>query len=472
MKDRVPIKPNRFAVFDENHNFLRYEYHERADEPTEPGTAINKASLLSDTTAQTLGLTSTATVDNALLHIAELKNRIPDNLADQLGLPRGNSSGMDDALLAAGSVVFRDFYTYKGVNKSVPTALSAARSGPNGIGIGNYALFAGSMSNQIKTVDTYNTSLVRGTAPELSAIQGYPAVASNGAYGLFAGGYDFSPGNYTSTVTAYNTALVRGSLVHLTTSCYQSSGTRAGNYAIFAGGRYGNGHYVYVDAYNTSLVHSTPAQLTVARASSNAASVGNYALFDGGTDVSYQIEVYSSSLVKQTPLTQSITRYNCGHSSAMIGNYALFAGGSTPSTTVDAFNNSLIKTTVSLSRAEHVLYGGQIKSYGIFARTDGYATDIFNTSLVRSSAPALFKDNSGFVSASVGNYAVFAGAGSSTANAISEGTSASFTIPAFSSFKFDGHHSQEQVTLVNKSWSNDGKLSGYIKRSFVLSGQY
>lgn len=41
--DRVPTKPNRYAVYDENHNFLRYEHHERADEPVQIGNPFNKA---------------------------------------------------------------------------------------------------------------------------------------------------------------------------------------------------------------------------------------------------------------------------------------------------------------------------------------------------------------------------------------------------------------------------------------------
>lgn len=41
--DRVPTKPNRYAVYEENHNFLRYEYHERADEPVQAGNPFNKA---------------------------------------------------------------------------------------------------------------------------------------------------------------------------------------------------------------------------------------------------------------------------------------------------------------------------------------------------------------------------------------------------------------------------------------------
>ncbi len=54
MLDRAPTKPNRYAVYDDAHNFLRYEYHERADEPTQAGDALNKATLLSDATAAKL----------------------------------------------------------------------------------------------------------------------------------------------------------------------------------------------------------------------------------------------------------------------------------------------------------------------------------------------------------------------------------------------------------------------------------
>ena len=31
MKDRIPTKPNRYAVYDDTHTFVGYEYHERAD---------------------------------------------------------------------------------------------------------------------------------------------------------------------------------------------------------------------------------------------------------------------------------------------------------------------------------------------------------------------------------------------------------------------------------------------------------
>lgn len=56
MKDRLPTQvlengAIRYAVYDETGAFLRYEYMLLADEPTEPGTPLNKATLLSDETA-------------------------------------------------------------------------------------------------------------------------------------------------------------------------------------------------------------------------------------------------------------------------------------------------------------------------------------------------------------------------------------------------------------------------------------
>jgi hypothetical protein len=64
--DRAPTKPNRYAVYDDAHNFLRYEYHERADEPTQVGDALNKANLLPDTVATAIGLTGNPQVKDAL----------------------------------------------------------------------------------------------------------------------------------------------------------------------------------------------------------------------------------------------------------------------------------------------------------------------------------------------------------------------------------------------------------------------
>lgn len=72
MQDRAPTKPNRYAVYDDAHNFIRYEYHERADEPTQAGDALNKANLLPDAVATALGLTGNPQVKDALEKIKTL----------------------------------------------------------------------------------------------------------------------------------------------------------------------------------------------------------------------------------------------------------------------------------------------------------------------------------------------------------------------------------------------------------------
>lgn len=71
MKDRTPTQvlangAVRYGVYDAAGALLRYEYIRPEDEPTQEGTPLNKATLLSDDTAAGLGLTGDPTVDDAL----------------------------------------------------------------------------------------------------------------------------------------------------------------------------------------------------------------------------------------------------------------------------------------------------------------------------------------------------------------------------------------------------------------------
>jgi len=77
MKDRIPTKPNRYAVYDENHAFLRYEYHELADEPTEVGSRLDKANFLPDTVATALGLSGDPQIKDALAALNTLISNRP-----------------------------------------------------------------------------------------------------------------------------------------------------------------------------------------------------------------------------------------------------------------------------------------------------------------------------------------------------------------------------------------------------------
>lgn len=66
MKDRVPTYPGRVKLTPVSGQTNVYDL-ERADAPTEAGTPLNKANLLTDETATTIGLTAAnATVNNAL----------------------------------------------------------------------------------------------------------------------------------------------------------------------------------------------------------------------------------------------------------------------------------------------------------------------------------------------------------------------------------------------------------------------
>ena len=95
MRDRVSAKPNRYAVYDDAHSFLRYEYHERADEPTQAGDALNKANLLPDAVATALGLTGNPQVKDAL---DKIKTLIDNNTA----LANGNAKIVSGSYVGTG----------------------------------------------------------------------------------------------------------------------------------------------------------------------------------------------------------------------------------------------------------------------------------------------------------------------------------------------------------------------------------
>ena len=70
MKDRVPTKPNQVLITPEGGGTPFYATMTRADEPVELGTPLNKATFLSDSTADILGITSSdPKPDEALLQL-------------------------------------------------------------------------------------------------------------------------------------------------------------------------------------------------------------------------------------------------------------------------------------------------------------------------------------------------------------------------------------------------------------------
>ena len=73
MKDRIPTYPGRVKLTQVSGNIYDLE---RADQPSEAGTPLNKASLLKDATAALFGLTDTAVPDDVFALIASGRAKI------------------------------------------------------------------------------------------------------------------------------------------------------------------------------------------------------------------------------------------------------------------------------------------------------------------------------------------------------------------------------------------------------------
>lgn len=103
MTDRTPTQvlengAIRYAVYDEQGNFLRYEYMLPADEPTDDGTPLNKATMLTDETETLLfGNTADRTVNDALSTIADSLSTITSTLDGKLQCVSGQYIGTGTA---------------------------------------------------------------------------------------------------------------------------------------------------------------------------------------------------------------------------------------------------------------------------------------------------------------------------------------------------------------------------------------
>ena len=119
MKDRVPTNPGRVKLTAIT-NQPNYYTLELADNPTEEGTPLNKATFLTDATAEKIRA-STAGAD------------VPETVNEALSM-----------LAGSGTIVLDGVYSSYGTAHSAPTnGLSAARYALAGARVGNYAVFAG-----------------------------------------------------------------------------------------------------------------------------------------------------------------------------------------------------------------------------------------------------------------------------------------------------------------------------------------
>ena len=272
-------------------------------------------------------------------------------------------------------------------------------------------------------VDVYNSSLVKSTVSS-GEYHSYGAAATVGNYALFCGDED-------NIVDVYNSSLVKSTASGLSEVKRYLASTTVGDYALFGGGSnitYTGDDTIYystVDVYNSSLVKSTASDLSEKRNDMSATTVGNYALFGGGSTyppyTSYaDVDAYSSSLVKS--IAPDLAR-GCDEGAATtVGDYAIFAGGSYESSsgieelndTVDVYNPSLVKSTATRLQDERSgLSATTVGNYALFAGGEsklyGGKVDSYNSSLVHSIATDLSKKRYHMSATTVGDYALFAG---------------------------------------------------------------
>lgn len=100
MKDRVPTRPGRMKITPEDGSPAYYATVEMADEPSEVGTALNKSSLLSDSTASALGLNGDPTPNSAFSKLKQLIDSVSSTAGSKAKIVVGSYIGTGTSLEA------------------------------------------------------------------------------------------------------------------------------------------------------------------------------------------------------------------------------------------------------------------------------------------------------------------------------------------------------------------------------------
>lgn len=178
----------------------------------------------------------------------------------------------------------------------------------------------------------------------------------------------------------------------------------------------------------TLSYNGTATELTDLVAGHTGVSFGNYALFAGGTvylaDYCDTINAYDKSLTKTNPAVLSTAKHYM--TSTTIGNYVLFAGGYDKSSkgslygldTIDVYDQSFTRTNPAvLSVSRYALTSATIGDYALFAGGYNYqggsntcsTVDAYNQSFTRTNPAVLSVSRLMMASTIIGDYALFAG---------------------------------------------------------------
>ena len=93
MKDRIPANPGRVLVTPENGGSAYYATLTRADNPTQEGTPLNKANLLTDATAALFGLGANAVPNDVFSTVRALIARNATDIANGVKIETGSYVG-------------------------------------------------------------------------------------------------------------------------------------------------------------------------------------------------------------------------------------------------------------------------------------------------------------------------------------------------------------------------------------------
>lgn len=316
------------------------------------------------------------------------------------------------------------------------TALSVAMRAI-GVSTSHHALFA---SKPFTTVVAYDASLTRTQPNDLDYNSGLYADVRLGApageYAVFTSCGSSNVSAVDLAAAAYDSSLTRLKITgskYARFFCAVSASIQSA--AIFSGGcYYENGASVEPSRSESYAVTSGLTFTKIDNVKTGeyptACSFGTNALYAGGEtrirgssiyalvqSASAEVFYYNSSLT--VGAAPALADGKVGMASATNGKYALFAGGFTyktsgknsteiASNTIDAYDTSLTRTNPTALSATGTFYGASLGNYALFASKSN-DVNVYDQSLTRTTLRKLSVERTGVASATIGNYALYAG---------------------------------------------------------------
>ena len=156
MKDRVPLYPGRVKLTPVSGQENTYDMV-RADEPTQEGTPLNKATFLKDATAALYGLTNTAVPDDVLTVLSRfhkgLGNEYVWSKNEIVQVPTGDTNSNPGQSTDLDNLYYADTFTVSDDKFLLENAILFTYNGSNLDTLkGKYLISGGSTSTQMRYI--------------------------------------------------------------------------------------------------------------------------------------------------------------------------------------------------------------------------------------------------------------------------------------------------------------------------------